>query len=230
METNEDEMVYQVEKLEDFAGIPVPVFRFKCKLTGPLFAEFFGRFMIDVNERRKWDEQIETVYEMHSINDPELMSRLSSEGYGKVTRLGVGYGQSKASFGVTPREVLFVFGMHEFPDGSSLIWGSELPDEDNFLLPGEKRHVRARTHLFSAMIKPTGPDTFEVEYVVQADAGGRIPLWLQTRVLIESVKTLFQTIQRELKLVGANSSVQRFIQEKVEEEHYTNWQSLLIPV
>jgi len=183
--------------------------------------------MIDVNERRKWDEQIETVYEMHSINDPEIVRRLGLQGYGQPMRLGVGYGQSKACFGVTPREVLFAYGMHEFDDGSSLIWGAELPHEDDFLLPGAKRHVRAKTHLFSAMIKQNGPESFDVEYVVQADAGGRIPMWLQTRVLVDSVKNLFRTVQKEL--VGVNSSVQRFIQEKMREDTYTNWQSILIP-
>eukprot|EP01083_Nonionella_stella_P121354 364562_1 len=62
---------------------------------------------------------------------------------------------------------------------------------DHLLPPGE-RFTRARTHLFSTALVPSGPDTFDVEYVLQLGSGGRIPSWMITPVISETVKSLFR--------------------------------------
>jgi hypothetical protein len=229
VESNERKTVSQIEKLDKFAGIYTPVFRFRSKLQGPCLGEFFARLIMDLEQRRKWDAQIENVHVIHSIEDLDKVNDVLNQGrFGECARLGVGYGRTKPSFGIAPREQMFLYGMQEFPDGSSLIWGTEMSEEYNHLLPPGQRHTRSKSHLLSATLKPTGKDSFDVEYVLQLDIGGSIPTWLTTPLLINTVKNLFETAQKDF--AGATDSLQDFLKEKVLEESFAKWQSLLIPI
>jgi len=221
--------VQEIQKLDKFAGIATPVFRFRSALNGPPLGDFFGRYIMDLNERRKWDAQIENVHDLHTILDLDAVTHAMGPGYyGTCSRLGVGYGQTKAGFGISPREQMFMYGLQQFPDGSSLLWGTELSEEYNHLLPPGKRHTRSKSHLFAATLKPTGNDSFDVEYVLQLDIGGAIPHFLTTPVLIDTIKNLFETARREF--AGATDSLQRFLQEKIQQDDQVNWESLLIPI
>ena len=62
---------------------------------------------------------------------------------------------------------------------------------DHMLPPGE-RFARARSHLFSTTLTPTSDDTFDVEYVLQLEIGGKIPTWLTSPILVDTVKSLFR--------------------------------------
>ena len=42
---------------------------------------------------------------------------------------------------------------------------------------------------------PTGVDTFDVEYVIQLEIGGKMPSWLTTPIVIDSVKRCFNCAQ-----------------------------------
>lgn len=228
LESNEKKSVQQIQKLDCFGGFSTPVFRFRSKLEGPCIGEFFGRYIIDLDERRKWDAQIENVHELHNVKDLETVNeRMGGGRYGHCSRLGIGYGQTKPSI-ITAREQMFMYGLQQFKDGSSLIWGKEMSDEYNHLLPPGERHTRSKSHLFSATLKPSHDNSFDVEYVLQLDIGGSIPNFLTTPVLIDTVKNLFETAKQEF--AGATDSLQLFLQEKIQEESHINWQSLLIPM
>jgi hypothetical protein len=229
VESNRGRTVQEIQKLEKFAGIATPVFRFRSTLNGPPLGDFFGRYIIDLNERRKWDSQIENVHELHTIEDLDAVTEAMGRGqYGTSTRLGLGYGQTKAAFGITPREQMFIYGLQEFADGSSVLWGTELSEDYNHLFPPGKRHTRAKSHLFAATLKPTGNGSFDVEYVLQLDIGGAIPSFLTTPILIDTVKNLFDTAQKEF--AGATDSLQRFLEEKIQRDEENNWESILIPI
>jgi len=190
--------VYQIDKLDGFGGLSIPIFRFRARLKGPLVGELFGKYIIDLEERRKWDAQIEQVREVHPVHDLDAANIAMGCGrFGDCARLGIGYGQTKAAFGITPREQLFLYGLQDFPCGSCMIWGMELDEAHNHLLPPGPRHTRAKSHLFSATLTPAGEDAFDVEYVLQMDIGGNIPKWLTTPVLIDTVKSLFQVAADE---------------------------------
>ena len=220
-------MVNQIQKLDMFDGISTPLFRFRSQLEGPCIGEFFGRFIMDLNERRRWDAQIESVDEIHSIQDLDAANQAMGSGcYGKCSRMGLGHGTTKASFGITPREQLWLYGLQDFADGSSLIWGTDLGEEYNHLLPSGPRHTRARSHLFSAAMKPTEEGAFDIEYVLQLDIGGSMPTWLTNPVLVDTVKSLFKTAERDF--AGATDSLQRFLQEKARDTSLLAT-SLLIP-
>ena len=61
----------------------------------------------------------------------------------------------------------------------------------NHLLPGDKRHTRAKSHLFSVALTPTGPESFDVEYILQLEIGGSIPKWMTAPIVSESMKNMF---------------------------------------
>jgi hypothetical protein len=54
-----------------------------------------------------------------------------------------------------------------------------------------QRVTRAKSHLFSTTLVPTGESTFDVEYTLQLEIGGKIPSWLTTPIVTDSVKRMF---------------------------------------
>lgn len=71
--------------------------------------------------------------------------------------------------------------------------GTEMEEWHNHLLPGDKRHTRAKSHLFSVALTPNGrPESFDVEYILQLEIGGKIPKFMVAPIVSESVKNMFK--------------------------------------
>jgi hypothetical protein len=202
MESKPNNLVCQIDKIDNFQNLNCPILRFRGSFTGPCVGLVFANFIMNLSERQKWDPSIQQVYEAYPIQDLDVANVMMGFGkYGDCSRLGVGYCQTKSYLGVPGREQLTLCGIQDFSDGSCVIWGTEMEDWHNHLLPPlttttaqhhrKKRLPRSRTHLFSTTLVPTGPDTFDVEYVLQIDVGG-LPTWLTTPILVEVIKGLFQ--------------------------------------
>ena len=160
-------------------------------MSGPCVGLVFANLIMNLSERKKWDPSIDQVYEAYPIQDLDVANVMMGFGkYGDCSRLGVGYCQTKSYLAVPGREQLTLCGIQNFPDGSSVIWGTEMEEWHNHLLPGETRLPRSKTHLFSVTLVPTGHDSFDVEYVLQIDVGG-LPNWITTPILIETIKKMF---------------------------------------
>jgi hypothetical protein len=191
------QVVHQIDKIDNFQNLGCPILRFRSTMSGPCVGLVFANFIMNLSERQKWDPSIKDVYEAYPIQDLDVANVLMGFGkYGDCSRLGVGYCQTKSYLAVPGREQLTLCGIQDFPDGSCVIWGTEMEEWHNHLLPGAgtadaKRLPRSKTHLFSTTLVPTGPDSFDVEYVLQIDVGG-LPTWLTTPILIETIKGLFQ--------------------------------------
>jgi hypothetical protein len=227
IERNPKGAVTQIDRIDRFAGRNAPMLRFRSKVDGPLVGEFFGKFIMDLESRKKWDSQVEQVYEIYPINDLDATNIAMGFGrFGDCSRIGIGYGQTKPGI-VTPREQLFLYGLQDFLDGSCIIWGTELDEDYNHLLPKGKRHTRAKSHLFSATLVPTDEDSFDVEYVLQMDIGGNIPSFLTTPVMIDTVKSLFKAVRTEFAEGTENEELKEFLEEK-QRDQLTNRHMLLM--
>ena len=161
-------------------------------MSGPCVGLVFADLIMNLQQRQKWDPSINQVYEAYPIQDLDVANVLMGFGkYGDCSRLGVGFCQTKSYLAVPGREQLTLCGIQDFPDGSCVIWGTEMEEWHNHLLPqSEKRLPRSKTHLFSVTLVPTGEDSFDVEYVLQIDVGG-LPNWITTPILIETIKGMF---------------------------------------
>jgi len=220
-------LVHQIEKIDRFDGHAAPLLRFRSTLTGPCIGECFANFIMDLEERKRWDAQIHDVKEVYSLdrNHPELVFGR----YGVCSRLGVGHCLTKAGFGISPREQLTLCGIQDFVDGSCVIWGKELCERHNHLFPPtDERHTRAKSHLFSTTLIPTSDSTFDVEYVLQLEIGGKIPTWLTTPILTDSVKNLFREAESFYKNCSDGSRLDRFLKDKVKSETFANHHALLM--
>jgi hypothetical protein len=231
IESNKKGVVYQIDRLDNFQGYSAPMLRFRSSIEGPTVGagEFFGKLIMDLEQRKKWDAQIDDIYELYPIND--LDSANIAMGFGRngdCSKLGVGYCQTKANLGITPREQLFVFGLQDFTDGSCCIWGTEMDTSCDHLLPEGPRHTRATSHLFSATLTPTSETSFDIEYILQMDIGGNVPKFLTTPVIINTVKNLFGTAKKEFAAVGEGGALDAHLQEKAERDSLANRQGLLM--
>jgi hypothetical protein len=54
------------------------------------------------------------------------------------------------------------------------------------------RVTRAKSHLFSTTLVPTSESSFDVEYVLRLEIGGKIPTWLTIPIVTDSVKRMFK--------------------------------------
>jgi len=226
MEDTPRRVVQTIEKIDNFQGRPAPLLRFRSTLEGPCLGPLFARFIMDLDQREKWDAQIANVYEAYPINDLDSANIAMQFGkYGDCSRLGIGYCQTKANLGIAPREQLTLCGIQDFPNGASIIWGTEMEDWHNHLLPEGPRFPRAKSHIFSTTLVPTSETTMDVEYVLQLESGGNLPTWLTTPVIVDSVKKLFVTARSCFQ--GEGSTLSDYLQEqKKKEEQFSN--SLLI--
>jgi hypothetical protein len=229
IEARKEKTVHEIHKVDSFAGVSTaPLLRFRSSLKGPCVGEYFGRYIMDLNERRKWDDQIASVQEIHTVDDLESANIAMGFGaYGDCSRMGVGYAQTKASFGITPREQMFLYGMQDFADGSCLIWGTELDKKYDHMLPLGQRHTRAKSHIFSATLVPTSDESFDVEYMLQLEIGGNIPAFLTTTPIITTVKSLFETASREFGK-AEDSLVREFLKAKECQDNMLTKLSLLM--
>ena len=58
-------------------------------------------------------------------------------------------------------------GMQEYENGATILWGTEMEEYHNHLLLPGQQHTRAKSQLFAATLAPTGPASFDVEYLLQ---------------------------------------------------------------
>jgi hypothetical protein len=215
VESNNRATVHQIERLDNFQGLSAPMLRFRSTIEGPCVGEFFGKFILDLKERKKWDAQIKDVYELYPLADTDSANIAMGFGqYGDCSQLGIGYCQTLASMGVTTREQMFLYGLQDFVDGSYVLWGTEMNKKYDHLLPLGERHTRATSHLFTATLTPTSEESFDVEYCLQLDIGGNIPKFLTTPVMIDTVKSLFSTAKSEFGAAGEGGALDIFLHEQ----------------
>lgn len=172
--------VHQIHKIDNFQNLGCPVLRFRSSLEGPCIGERFADFIMTLEERKKWDPQIAAVNGLYEIYDNAIANILTGFKYGECAKLGVGYCATKPNLISSAREQLTMCGIQEFSNGSCIIWGTEMEDRHNNLLPEGERKERARSHLFATTLMPTGPNSFDAEYVLQLDCGGNLPSFLTT--------------------------------------------------
>jgi hypothetical protein len=231
IENNKKRTVHKIEKIDNFKGLGAPILRFRSSLKGPCVSEAFANFIMNVDERSKWDPQIADVRELYPIHDLDAANIAMGFGkYGDCSRLGVGYCQTKAAFGVSAREQLTMCGIQDFQDGSTIIWGTEMEGWHNHLLPGTEkdRHVRAKSHIFTTTLIPTGEDSFDVEYVLQMDLGGGLPNFLTTPVICDTVKSLFKYAEKFYQ-GEEGSDLEQWIEQQARDDSFLNRHSILMP-
>lgn len=199
IEENPRKTVHKIDKIDNFQKLGCPIVRFRSSLQGPCSGNKFASFIMDLEERAKWDPQIEMVDELYPIYDVDAANIAMDFQYGDCQRLGIGYCRTKSNPIVDGREQLILCGIQEFENGASVIWGTELEEYNNHLFPDCPRRTRAKSHLFSTTLVPTGPDSFDVEYVLQLEIGGKIPSFLTTPILVETVKSMFGYAEKTFK-------------------------------
>lgn len=209
VESNKNGLVHKVEKIDNHGKLPAPLLRFRCNVKGPCHGGTFSNFLTNQEFRSKWDTSLADIFEAHPIEDLDAVNKAIGVGsYGVCSEIGVGYCTTKPSFGVTSREQLTMCGVQDFPDGSCIIWGTEMCDRlHNHLLPDtHTRRTRAKSHLFATTLTPLGDGTFDVEYVIQLEIGGNLPVWATTPVVIDNVKNMFKVVHpyfgEEMGVVG----------------------------
>lgn len=213
IEANKRKVVHQIQKIDQFQGHPAPILRFRASLEGPCHGELFANFIMDLEQRKRWDSQIEQVYEIHPLKDLESANAAMGWGkFGDCCKLGIGYCQTKAGFGISPREQLTLCGIQNFDCGSTVVWGVEMEENHNHLFPDGERHTRAKSHIFSTTLTPTSPNTFDVEYVLQLEIGGNLPTWLTTPVMLDTIKKLFRTADACYR--GKCDTLENFVKEQ----------------
>ena len=211
MESNKRRVVHQVDRIDNFQELGAPLLRFRSTMRGPHVPEKFANLIMNLDDRSRWDPAIAEVDERYPVHDLDAANMAMGVGrYGDCSKLGVGYCRTKQSV-VSPREQLTLCGIQDFDCGSSLIWGTEMEEWHNHLLPGDKRHTRAKSHLFSVALTPTGEDSFDVEYVLQLEIGGAIPKWMTAPIVSESVKNMFNHAKDVYG--GKDGEIDAFIKE-----------------
>mmetsp|Transcript_4840 Transcript_4840/g.9580 ORF Transcript_4840/g.9580 Transcript_4840/m.9580 type:complete len:266 (-) Transcript_4840:248-1045(-) len=216
------------DKIDNFQEKNCPILRFRSTIEGPFVPERFAQLLMDAELRKKWDVAISQVYEAYPIYDLDLANIIIGSKYGDCSRMGVGYCQTKKSV-VSPREQLTMCGIQDFENGGSIIWGTEMEDSENHLFPEGKRHVRARSHIFSTTLMPTGPNTFDVEYVLQLEIGGNIPSFMNAPVVSETVKQMFSYAKKYYS-GGENGDLEKYINAKKSLQNvFQDRKSLLLP-
>jgi hypothetical protein len=128
IETNRRGPVTRIDRIDSFNGLEAPLLRFRGSLEGPCEADLMASLIMDLEERSKWDIQIEDVYEALSFHDLAAANAAMGFAYGDCYRLGVGYCRTKKNLGIDAREQLTVCGINRFSDGSRMIWGVELDE------------------------------------------------------------------------------------------------------
>lgn len=200
IEANSRRTVHQIEKIDNFQGLGCPIVRFRSSLQGPCVGMKFAEFIMNLDERSKWDPQIQQVDEIYPIYDVDAANIAMDFKYGDCKRLGIGYCQTKSNPIVDGREQLTLCGIQDFTNKSCVIWGTELEEWHNHLFPQDiARHTRAKSHLFATTLQPTGPNSFDVEYILQLEVGGNLPNFLTTPILVETVKGMFNYAEKVFK-------------------------------
>lgn len=189
-------------------------------MEGPCHGLKFAEFIMDAEKRQKWDPQIDKVVEIFPINDLDTANIAMGFGkYGDCEKLGVGYTLTKRHpVGISPREQLTLCGIQHFDDGSYVVWGTELEEWHDHLMPEGERQTRGKSHLFSVALVPTGDNSFDAEYALQLDFGGNLPHWMTSSIVVESVKDMFGVVQPYFN-AGEGGELDEFMKaEKIRQE------------
>lgn len=195
-EHNPKRVVSEVAKIDNFQNKNVPLVRLRSSLKGPTYkAGFCFSELVSVAElRQAHDSTNAQVYQIQSAADLGEVQAFVPPQYGETVLFGVGYTKTKQSV-VSPREQLTLCGLQEFPSGASILWGVELEEDQNNLMPENLRTPRATSHLFSNTVIPTSENEFDAEYCLQIDLGG-FPGWLTGPVVIDAVKKCFRYAEK----------------------------------
>jgi len=226
IEANKQRLVKQVEKIDKFQGLDAPILRFRSSFEGPCDGEVFANLIMNLEGRKKWDAQIDDVYEAYTVEDLDSANIAMGFKYGDCAHVGVGHCITKPNLGIDAREQLIICGMNDFADGSCVLWGTEMEEWHNHLFPPGRRVTRAKSHIFSTTLMPTGPNSFDVEYVLQLEIGGKIPTWMTTPIVVENVKKLFACAQ-DIYL-NTDGQLERFLAEKSTRYNHKDGPSLLL--
>jgi hypothetical protein len=229
VESNKRKLVHQIDKIDNFQNLGPPLMRWRASMQGPCHGMKFAEFIMNAQRRQSWDPQIDNVSELYPINDLDAANIAMGCGkFGDCQKLGVGYTLTKPHpIGISPREQLTLCGIQNFDDGSSVIWGTELEEWHNHLMPAGERLARARSHLFSIALVPTGENSFDAEYSLQLDFGGSLPHWMTASIVLESVKGMFGVAQPFFN-AGEGSELDEFLkEEKIQQEKFEDRNSIL---
>ena len=222
VEENKKKTVHCVDKADRFQGVKTPILRFRSSIKGPCIGERFSHFILDIDERKKWDENIAMNFEMYPIDPSGEYCQIdnailcNSEKYGNCERIGVGYTQTKQGI-ISPREQLILGGMQKYDNGATILWGTEMEEQHNHLLPDGPRHTRSKSHLFAATLVPTSSNSFDVEYLLQMDVGGGLPHFMTTPAITDIVKKLFDHTKNYFE-GGEGSELDQYLKSRVKEE------------
>lgn len=229
VESNKKKLVHSIDKIDNFQGLGPPLLRWRASLDGPAHGLMMADFIMNTERRQSWDPQIKNVCELYPINDLDAANIAMGFGkYGDCQKLGVGYTETHSHpIGISPREQLTLCGIQNFDDGSSLIWGTEMEDWHNHLLPAGERLTRCRSHLFSIAVVPTGENSFDAEYSLQLDFGGDLPHWMTAPIVINSVKAMFGQAQPFFN-AGEGGELDKILkEEKIEQQNFVDRNSIL---
>ena len=154
------------------------------------------------------------MYEAYPIHDLDAANIAMGFGkYGYCSRLGVGHCVTKSNLGIDAREQLTLCGINNMDSGACVIWGVEMEEWHDHLFPSNTNRVtRAKSHIFTTTLVPTGIDTFDVEYVIQLEIGGKMPTWLTTPIVIDSVKRCFNCARDFY--INKNGELDKYLAEK----------------
>lgn len=227
IESNKRRTVHQVQKIDNFGGLKPPMIRCRATLEGPCVGEAFADMIMSTNERKKWDSQIEYVYEAYPIHDLDSVNIGMGFKYGDCSRIGVGHCLTKSNMGIDAREQLTLCGINDFADGSCLIWGTEMEEWHDHLFPPGQRRTRGKSHLFTTMLVPTSATSFDVEYCLQLDIGGNIPTWMTTPIISDSVKKMFEHAKGFYS--NKDGSLEDFLAEKAQRNVQDGYSLLTTP-
>ena len=230
VETNKRKIVHSIDRIDNFQNLGPPLLRWRASMKGPCHGMKFADFIMNTGKRQKWDPQVDNVCELYPIIDLDTANIAMGFGkYGDCGKLGVGYTLTKSHpIGISPREQLTLCGIQNYADGSSLIWGTELEEWHNHLLPKrDERLTRARSHLFSIALVPTGEDTFDAEYSLQLDFGGNLPHWMTAPIVLDSVRSMFGVAQPYFN-AGEGGELDEYLkEEKIQQEKFEDRNSIL---
>jgi len=229
LQKSKGKLVSQIDRIDNFQNLGPPLLRWRASMKGPCHGMAFADFIMNTDKRQMWDPQIESVCELYPIFDLDAANIAMGFGkFGDCKKLGVGYTKTKAHpIGISPREQLTLCGIQEMHDGSALIWGTELEDWHDHLMPAGERHARARSHLFSIALVPTGEDSFDAEYSLQLDFGGNLPHWMTAPLVLDSVKSMFGVAQPFFETDGSEEVQKRIMEEKIQGEKFVDRNSIL---
>mmetsp|Transcript_7125 Transcript_7125/g.12595 ORF Transcript_7125/g.12595 Transcript_7125/m.12595 type:complete len:343 (-) Transcript_7125:240-1268(-) len=229
VEKNKKKQVHQIDRIDNFQNLGPPLLRWRASMEGPCHGMMFADFIMNVDRRQSWDPQIDNVCELYPIYDLDAANIAMGFGkFGDCQKCGVGYTLTKQHpIGITPREQLTLCGINNLSDGSWLIWGTELEEWHNHLMPEGERRTRARSHLFSIALVPTGDNSFDAEYSLQLDFGGNLPHWMTAPLVLDSVKGMFGVAQPFFN-AGEGSELDEFLkEEKIQQEKFEDRNSIL---